>query len=74
MRTRDIINNNIKKYCNERGISYYELSKELNKSSNFIEKMLKNEYKRYPTLDLIDSIARIFNIETICLFDIEKES
>lgn len=54
MRTRDIINNNIKKYCNEREISYYELSKKLNKSSNFIEKMLKNEYKRYPTLDLIN--------------------
>lgn len=69
MNARCVINKNIIKYCIIKKISYQELSNKLGKEDDFINKMLSNKYKKYPTLDMLDKIAAIFMIPTARLFD-----
>jgi len=71
MKTKDIINRNIEKYCRLCNISYNELSIKLGKKEVFIEKLLNGEYKKQPTIDLVDSIAVVFNVDVEKLLERE---
>lgn len=69
MRSREIINKNIIKYCKLKKMSYKELSNKLGKQDDFIENVLANKYKRIPNLDMLDNMAKIFKIPVARFFD-----
>ena len=69
MRSREIINKNIIKYCKLKKMSYKELSNKLGKEDDFIENVLANKYKRIPNLDMLDNMAKIFKIPVARFFD-----
>lgn len=69
MRSREIINKNIIKYCKLKKMSYKELSNKLGKQDDFIENVLANKYTRIPNLDMLDNMAKIFKIPVARFFD-----
>ena len=69
MRSREIINKNIIKYCKLKKMSYKELSNKLGKQDDFIENVLANKYTRTPNLDMLDNMAKIFKIPVARFFD-----
>lgn len=69
MRNNDILVNNIKKKCEEQGISVSELERKLNFYHGLVSRWTKSEM--VPGLDKIESIAKYFEITIDALLNKE---
>lgn len=58
-----IVINNIKYFRTKAGLSEEELSLKIGKKENFIKRLENLEFKREPTIDLIDKVAKVLNIK-----------
>ena len=62
MRARLIVIKKVKEYREKNNLTQEELSLMLNKREDFITRLEDNKLSKALTIDLIDQIAKIFNI------------